>query len=298
MLDSVDQGTPLTHLVHWAAPGKPPESAKELRLAASASGGCWIVSRDWLYKCREAGARADERAYEICPGRGEGGGGDAGNDDDDGGDDDDDDGESDITMASCSNQPETTSQQAASIGPLAERTSPRINESHASPPRSERKSSSLSGISEILGKFGKEQLAAAMASSSLSSSSAGAHSRARGKLQGKAAAGKTRLFSRTPSAASMAEDTAAPQPARAPSESAAEPLSAAEPGGQAGTAASQALGYNYEETAMEKKIVRAKLDRNAPLETPRGSRTRAVRLRGAVDLVPVARRSARKREGA
>ena len=61
---------------------------------------------------------------------------------------------------------------------------------------------------------------------------------------------------------------------------------------------SQALGYNYEETAMEKKIVRAKLDRNAPLETPRGSRTRVARPRGAVDLVPVARRSARKREGA
>ncbi|KAF8539267.1 BRCT domain-containing protein [Trichophaea hybrida] len=300
VLDNFDEITQLTHLVHWATSGKPLDSARDFRVATSIV-GCSIVSRDWLYKCHETGERVDEKVYEMCS--------EAAN--------------TTIVVAQgvstprktneslqqqipdlgsalriappppSSNQHELSPQVASAsaiTGPLAECSSLRINEANSSsastrgsmePP--ERKSS-LSGISEILSKFGKDQLAAAMAPSNT-------HGKTRGRLQGKATAGKPRVFSRTPSAASVAGDVAGSQSSRAPSVS-REPMEL-EP---MDIIPSQALGYNDEETAMEKNIVRAKLDKTAPLETPR-TRNRVQKPKGAVDLMPVARRSARKSSG-
>lgn len=299
VLDSFDENTQLTHLVHWAAPGKPLDSARDFRVAALIV-SCSIVSRDWLCKCQETGKWVDEKAYNMHS----------------------ETADSAVALIQeafaphkakepleqrtpsveskpriapppSSNQHEPSPQVALAptvSGPLAECSSLRINEASSSastrgsmePP--ERKSSNLSGISEILGKFGKDQLAAAMAPSNT-------HGKTRGRLQGKAMAGKPRVFSRTPSAASVDGNITGSQPSRAPS--APKETMAIEP---VDIVPSQALGYNDEETAMEKEIVRAKLDKTAPLDTPRSLRNRVQRPKGAVDLIPIARRSGRKRE--
>jgi hypothetical protein len=288
---------------------------------ASSITGCYIVSREWLYKCREMGKRVDDRQYTLAePAVVEM-------------DVDEPEPEPEPAPApmpepepepeyfgsviivgerevarpqvqedtiseqldlcppppppphlrtsndSSSLTPQNTTSQIPSL-PLAESGgNPSSDNTRASmdPPSGrhglERKSSSnVSGLSEILRNLSKDQLTAAHNKNQ--------PGRSRGRLQGKAAAGKGRVFSRTPSAAS----SSGTQPSQALASSQALP--------------SQALAYNIEETSLEKKLVRAKLDKTAPpLETPRALRNRVQKPSGAVDLTPVPRRSERKKEG-
>jgi len=158
------------------------------------------------------------------------------------------------------------------------------NSSHDRPKLRKASSSSLtglSGISEILGKFGKDQL---------TSANSGASKKPRGRLQGRATTGASRVFSRTPSlggntpASSQRVEIAAVRKQERIVEEEIEPIP------------SQALGYNYEETSMEKKKVRQKLDKYAhTIETPKSLRVK--KTQPAVDLVPHTRRSTRKSIG-
>jgi hypothetical protein len=290
---------------------------------ASSITGCSIVSRDWLYKCREMGKRVDEKQYtlaepvvieldmdepetapvpepepepsslesviivgerevarpqahedtisekmDVCP--------------------------SPSppppppphpqTSSDSSLTPQNTTTETPSL-PIAESVgNPASDNTRTSmdPPAfgrhglKRKSSSSLSGLSEILRNLSKDQLTAAHNKKQ--------PGRSRGPLQGKAAAGTGRVFSRTPSAASSSsgalerpEDDAPPSQKPLPS---------------------QALAYNVEETLLEKKLVRAKLDKTAPpLETPRALRNRVQEPTGAVDLTPARRRSTRNKEG-
>jgi hypothetical protein len=170
-------------------------------------------------------------------------------------------------------------------------TAPHILTESANPPNSShdppklRKASSssltsLSGISEILGKFGKDQL---------TSANSGASKKPRGRLQGRATTGASRVFSRTPplgdmSAPSQKMEIVAVRKQERIVEEEIEPIP------------SQALGYNYEETSMEKKKVRQKLDKYAhTIETPKSLKVK--KTQPAVDLVPHTRRSTRKSIG-
>lgn len=314
VLASFDENTQLTHLVHFPPLGNSLESSKDYRLAHLIA-DCLVVTGDWLYKCQEAMMRVDEGGFHPMNGiavaleittRGP---------------------ENVLAVGQAVNLPQdmevTDAQQPdgtktdfcsepepphpmppapgrssggddpmspAMVALLAERTETRVNEISSSsfgnsmdPP--ERKGSNISGISEILGKLGKDEL---MASSN-------AHRKTRGRLQGKAVTGKQRVFSRTPSAVSTSGDqsvlptitpSAPIEPSRLYTMPEEQPVQ------------SQALGYNYEETLMEKKIVRAKLDKSAPIETPKAVKaSRVQKSRNAVDSVPTPRRSGRRSGG-
>jgi len=313
VLDTFDENTRLTHLIHWPPPGKSLTFSKDYRVAHSIP-NCLIVTSDWLYKCQDAMTQVDEVGFhpagapttksemeieasesviavgqavslpqipkvpfahqledmktsfrsEIPP--------------------------RPMPLAPRMNSGDNDSTSHVMAAPLTERTDTRANEISSSSPDDsmdppERKASNLSGISSFLGKLGKDELVA----------STNAHKKTRGRLQGKAVAGKQRIFSRTPSAASMSGNQS--HISNATPSAAVEP-SLLEPTPEEQLVQSQALGYNYEETLMEKKIVRAKLDKSAPIETPRAIRaSRVQKPRGAVDLVPTPRRSGRRGGG-
>jgi hypothetical protein len=158
-------------------------------------------------------------------------------------------------------------------------------------------SSNLSEISTMLSKFPKAQLAAAIAAPA---------PRGQRKLQGRATGARQRVFSRTPSGASMTGDSQPPPVMTTSGLSSLSTISgsqdmAEEKGKQvakdAETQASQALGYNHEEIAMEKREMRKRLDKNAVVETP-AKTTRAAPKRGkaAESQQTPARRSARKKD--
>ncbi|KAA8901712.1 hypothetical protein FN846DRAFT_956755 [Sphaerosporella brunnea] len=271
VLDSFERNTTpkLTHLIHCCAPGKPLNKSNDYKLA-SAIAGCSIASKDWLYKCRETGTRVDTKPYiladsviemEV--------------------DVDDPKAEPEVIVIGSSpvdpisqdstlcppppppQQPQTTtgSLEPELIPVLAANASSRT-------PTLDRKSSSsstLSGLSQILGKLSKGKA---------SNKKPGP----RGRLQGKASSDKERVFSRPPSEGGMLPPPSQPQE-----------MQMQQP--------SQALAYNYEETSLERKRVRAKLDKNAVTPAAERQRVPVEKPRGAVDLTPVARRSRRMKSG-
>lgn len=315
VLESFDAHTSLTHFIHFPSldPREIDPRHEDLEAACSIK-GCWVVSPDWLHKSLKIGKLQDETKFLSRPAnfvtavQKE---------------------ESPLQLSSLLQlddrtflHPRKLSQLVAPEDNVPRRSCYQVskddNSQGSHPLRrgsagaaavndclnplggspdpltsglQHNTSSSLSGVSEILGRFEKEQIfTAAIGKPDVK--------KTRGKLQGKATAGGVpvaRVFSRTPSASSLvgsgdSKGLKQPKAFRPTQEEPLEPENVLVP--------SQALGYNSEETTMEKKIVRAKLDKNAPLETPAKSKTRKkvpTRTGNAADQTPAARRSARKR---
>ncbi|KAI5816057.1 hypothetical protein BZA77DRAFT_314276 [Pyronema omphalodes] len=158
-------------------------------------------------------------------------------------------------------------------------------------------SSNLSEISTMLSKFPKSQLAAAIAAPA---------PRGQRKLQGRATGARQRVFSRTPSGASMSSDSQPPPVITTSGLSSLSTISGSQDmademekqaAKDAETQASQALRYNHEEIAMEKREMRKRLDKNAVVETPaRTTRAAPKRGKAAESQHTPARRSARKKD--